>query len=481
MPEVNRKAPDETHTQSVIFYKADDWTVSSSRSWLKSHDYYTDGLDENDTQIRWRQYDPADKFEYRTKKIKHEGKPISLLIGYLKSQGKENAMTKQGIFMRKKEDDDKTCVIDIIGVIGWEVWYPAMMDMLKGISDSVENVIFDIYSPGGDVWEGNAIANYIGQMKQNTVARVQVAASMATIIAVACKKREIAANGRWLIHNPWTQLAGDADALEKRAKELRDCEAEAAEFYSKRSGQPVEKIIDLMDEERWLTPKETLELGFVQAINDPFDQADFAAVKDEIVAAGKWPVALAEIPAEHKKDEVKMEKQETKTEEKTNDNANPAGSEVKSDAKPALPDKPADEKQAEKPAETSDYERGKAEGRAEGEIEHAKQISKRDELVKQHQSAKDQAESRIKEIEKQSAEALKRREGELMAKINDLTKCLKDVQDQNHKFLAGGMSFTPAAPESWEEAMKLCNGDYVKCVGLYPKLRDEYNERMKRK
>jgi len=395
---------------------------------------------------------------------------------------------KQGIFLQEIKADSKDVTVDIIGVIGWEIWYPAMREILKAIPETVERVIFDIYSPGGDVWEGNGIIREIGAMKQTTVARVQVAASMATLIAVACKEREIAGNGRFLIHNPWTALSGDAATLEKRAKELRDCEIEAAKFYATRTGKTEKEMLALMDEERWLTPKETLELGFVQKINDPFDQAAYAAVKSEIVAAGKWPVALAELPAETKekeipmKDEKKIEppkvetKAEAKPEEKKHDDAVTTGSEVKADAKPALPDKPTD---AEK--KPSDYERGKAEGRAEGEIEHAKQITERDKLVSKHQSVKDLAEAKVKEIEKKSTEALAARESELMAKINELTKCLKDAQEQNHKFLAGGMSFTPAGPETWEEAMEQCNGNYAEAAKKYPKLRDEYNKRMKRK
>jgi ATP-dependent protease ClpP protease subunit len=379
---------------------------------------------------------------------------------------------KQGIFMREIKADASEVVISIVGVIGWDIAYAQMREMFKAIPDTIQRVIFEIYSPGGSVWEGNGIIQDIGAMKQHTVARVQVAASMATLIAVACKEREIAANGRFLIHNPWAELAGDAATLEKRAKELRDCEMEAANFYAARAGQKVEAMIDLMDEERWLTPKETLDLGFVQKINDPFDQAAYAAVKSEIVAAGKWPVALVEIP----KEEIKMESKETpKPEEKKDANANSTGSEVKADAKPIESAKPAD---AEKTP--GDYERGKAEGRAESEIEHAKQIAERDKLVSKHQSAKDLSEAKIKEIEKKSAEALSARESELMAKINDLTKCLKDAQEQNHKFLAGGMSFTPTV-ETWEEAMQLCKGDYAVAAKTYPKLRDEYNERKRQR
>ena len=84
---------------------------------------------------------------------------------------------------------------------------------------------------------------------------------------------------------------GDADAMEKRAKELRDCEEEFAKFYADRTGKGQEEMLALMEEERWLMPEEVLELGFVQTINNPFDVEAFAEVKAEIVATdirGRW-------------------------------------------------------------------------------------------------------------------------------------------------------------------------------------------------
>lgn len=101
MPKVNRKAPDEEHTQSVLFEKSAGtlknagcfaenacWTEASSRKWCEKHDYFTDGLDENDTQFRWRQYDPDyEAFIYRKKEI--EPNSITLVLGIPKRDAAE--------------------------------------------------------------------------------------------------------------------------------------------------------------------------------------------------------------------------------------------------------------------------------------------------------------------------------------------------------------------------------------------------------
>jgi hypothetical protein len=87
MPNVGRKPPNKNHVQSVLFYRDAGWTEALSRKWLKSHDYYTDGLDETDKLLRWRQYDPDDnKFRYRQNTIEEKnGKPsIALLLAYKK-------------------------------------------------------------------------------------------------------------------------------------------------------------------------------------------------------------------------------------------------------------------------------------------------------------------------------------------------------------------------------------------------------------
>jgi hypothetical protein len=87
MPVVGRKPPDKDHTQSVVFNKK-FWTKAESKNWLKTHKdsttgkpYYTDGLDENETQLRWRQFDPNNnKFSYVSLVIKKEGKVYSIMF-----------------------------------------------------------------------------------------------------------------------------------------------------------------------------------------------------------------------------------------------------------------------------------------------------------------------------------------------------------------------------------------------------------------
>jgi ATP-dependent Clp protease protease subunit len=287
----------------VIFSKAAGWTKAKSSKWLQDHStegekYFTDGYDETTTSHRWRQYDPqSNKFRYRNEVIEEEdGKPsITLVLGFPKGSkaNKEiEAMKEQGIFLRVDGAENGEAVIDIHGEIGWDIWGEALRDMINALGKNVTRVIFDIYSPGGSVLDGNWMVNLIGEMEQHTVARVQVAASMATVIAVSCDDCEMAKNGRWLVHNPWSSIVGDHTELEKHATLLKDLKDQIAAFYAQRIGGNVDEISDLMDEERWMNAEEAHQWGFIDTVVDPFDVAAFADMNSQIEAAGKWPVAL---------------------------------------------------------------------------------------------------------------------------------------------------------------------------------------------
>lgn len=377
---------------------------------------------------------------------------------------------KQGVFLRALASDATEAVIDIVGVIGWEVAYQQMRDMLRAIPENVKKVVFEVYSPGGDVWEGNGIVQEIGELgkRAETVARVQVAASMATLIAAACQKRTIASNGRWLIHNAWTQTMGDADAHEKAAQTLRDAEHEAAKFYAERTGGKPEDMLKLMSEERWLMPEETKALGFVQEICDPFKPEEYEAVKQEIVAAGKWPQALVEMPPK---------------EEPKNAPDNAVSKPVAAPVAPVVADAPAQPADVATPVVVAEvpeaeilaaeYERGKADGivigKAEGltlrheEFEkQAAHLARVEAEARKHQGAADKLAAQLAAAQKASDE-----------RAAMLRKEIEAVNEKLRKFVSGAMTFSPTV-ETWAEAMAACGGDYGKAAEKYPELLKQY-------
>lgn len=352
---------------------------------------------------------------------------------------------KQGVFMRAPAADASETVIDIVGVIGWEVGFQQLRDILRAIPEGTKRVVFDIYSPGGDVWEGNGMVQAIGELGQKveTVAKVQVAASMATLIAAACKTRTMSRNGRWLIHNAWTQTTGDAAAHEKAAQTLRDAEMEAAKFYAERTGQTADAMLKLMAEERWILPEEAKELGFVQEICDPFEPEEYEEVRQEIVAAGKWPKALAELPS---KEEVKPDARQPEQ---------PEPSKLAADVAPA-PVQPVDD---------AEYKRGYADGEACGRkdaavelVEKAEQLSSRLAVVEKearlYQSEKDRLSADLVKAKKQADE----RQEALRAEVKDLAERLQ-------RYVAGSIKFE-APIETIEDVMGRCGGNLNKAAEM---------------
>lgn len=367
---------------------------------------------------------------------------------------------KQGIFLRAMASDATEAVVDIVGVIGWDVWYPAMRDMLRSIPDTVERVVFDIYSPGGSVWDGNGIIQEIGKLKQHTIARVQVAASMATLITVACDERTMAGNGRFLIHNAWTVTEGDADAHEKRAKELRDCECEAIEFYASRTGKEGTEIAALMAEERWLTADEAMEWGFVSTIDDPFDVAAFAKVREEITADGKWPMALADIST-------------------TNEGGGDADDATKgTEIEASGTDVESNESIVYGP---DDIEASRLAGFEAGKTEAA------DELLDQVKIASDavlaaKAMCDVLQVKLDTSIAEARKlQGERDHARSQADKhkiALDESTAQVTKLLAGGLTYTPSV-ETWEQAMAASGNDYEKARRQFPEAYRMQRERDK--
>ncbi len=119
MPDVGRKAPKATHTQSVIFDK-EQWTRAKARAWCEEHDYYSDGSESTETSFRFRQFDPNEEmFRYR---IKDLGGGVSLMIGFL-AEGKKEMADNQGVQYAYEHDaESNTYTIKDVEVFAVGRW-----------------------------------------------------------------------------------------------------------------------------------------------------------------------------------------------------------------------------------------------------------------------------------------------------------------------------------------------------------------------
>lgn len=132
-----------------------------------------------------------------------------------------------------------------------------------------QHIHLRINSPGGSVVEGTAIYNALRRHKGGLTVHIDaLAASMASVIAMAGAPVYIADNALLMIHNPWTVSMGDSDQLRREADLLDKLKSTLVNAYKRKSGMEEEEIRSMMDSETWLDAVEAVALGFADAIEE---------------------------------------------------------------------------------------------------------------------------------------------------------------------------------------------------------------------
>ena len=130
------------------------------------------------------------------------------------------------------------------------------------------SILLRIHSPGGEVFDGNAIANAL-QRRGNVEVQIEgLAASMATVISLSGAPVKMAENGFYMIHNPWGMAMGDAAELRDQAELLDKIRLNMVNAYAAKSGQSAEQITEWMDAETWFTAAEAQAAGFIDEVTD---------------------------------------------------------------------------------------------------------------------------------------------------------------------------------------------------------------------
>jgi len=131
----------------------------------------------------------------------------------------------------------------------------------------VSSINLHINSPGGNVFDGLAIYNQLKQHPARVVVDIDgLAASIASIIALAGDEIRIAANAMMMIHNPHGMAVGDATEMERVAALLKQVKGSLAETYVARTGQQRSKIEAWMDDETWMSAETAVQQGFADSV-----------------------------------------------------------------------------------------------------------------------------------------------------------------------------------------------------------------------
>jgi ATP-dependent Clp endopeptidase proteolytic subunit ClpP len=170
--------------------------------------------------------------------------------------------------LAKKPDIGQTeiSIYDEIGAFGVSA-KSFLADLQRIPAD--HTILLKIHSPGGEVFDGNAIFNSLKRRAADVVVQIEgIAASMATVISLAGHHVKMAANGFYMIHNPWGMAMGDAAELRDQAELLDKIRSNMVGAYAAKSGQSPEQIKEWMDAETWFTAEQALAAGFVDEITD---------------------------------------------------------------------------------------------------------------------------------------------------------------------------------------------------------------------
>ena len=176
--------------------------------------------------------------------------------------------------VRAAASDEEPATISILDVIG-EDWWTGEGVTAKRIGGALRaigkrDVVVSINSPGGDYFEGLAIYEMLRQHEARVTVRILgLAASAASVIAMAGDDVQIARSGFLMIHNTWVMAAGDRNALREVADWLEPFDNAAVDIYAARSGLDTGELAKMLDKETWISGREAVDLGFADEILEP--------------------------------------------------------------------------------------------------------------------------------------------------------------------------------------------------------------------
>ena len=168
----------------------------------------------------------------------------------------------------KANDTAEISIYDEIGF--WGVSAASFAQDLKDCGNNLKQINLHIHSPGGDVFDGIAIYNLLKNHPANVTVYIDgLAASMASVIAMAGNEIIMPENAMMMIHKPWGIQGGDAEDMRKYADLLDRVENTLIPAYASKTGKTPEELAEMLSAETWLNGKECVEQGFADKLAEP--------------------------------------------------------------------------------------------------------------------------------------------------------------------------------------------------------------------
>ena len=167
-------------------------------------------------------------------------------------------------------NEGEPAVLVLNGEISDETWYgdEVTPKLFKDELDKCQgDISVWINSPGGDVFAAAQIYNMLMDYPHNVTVKIDgLAASAASVIAMAGTEVQMSPVAMMMIHNPMTVAIGDSAEMQKASAMLDEVKESIMNAYEIKTGLSRTKISHLMDAESWFNAKKAVELGFADKI-----------------------------------------------------------------------------------------------------------------------------------------------------------------------------------------------------------------------
>lgn len=171
-------------------------------------------------------------------------------------------------WVRNEDTGSRTLVLN--GQISDETWFgdEVTPGLFREELNACEgDITVWINSPGGDVFAAAQIYNMLMDYPGNVDVRIDgLAASAASVVAMAGNKVSMSPVAMMMIHNPMTIAMGDKKVMQQAIDMLDEIKESIINAYELKTGQSRTKIAHMMDAETWFNAKKAVELGFADDI-----------------------------------------------------------------------------------------------------------------------------------------------------------------------------------------------------------------------
>lgn len=169
------------------------------------------------------------------------------------------------------EQDDKPADLFLEGEIASETWFGDEVTPAQFRADLARaagrDVTVWINSPGGDVFAASVIYTALMEHKGHVTVKIEgLAASAASVIAMAGERVLMAPTAFMMIHNPWAWTSGNADELRHEADVLDEIAEGLVTAYQIKTNLSKNKIRQMLDDETWMSAQTAIDQGFADGL-----------------------------------------------------------------------------------------------------------------------------------------------------------------------------------------------------------------------